>query len=117
MTFSFGSLEKAEAFDPEWLEYDAQKICSLKGSTVQGGVGPFGLLTLASEKLEEYTPVFFRVFKAQNTYKVLMCSDATRSLIYSYMGTIQPNFFFLLPYNMIQLIECFFLAKNGTGLR
>lgn len=63
MTCSIGSLEKAELFNPKWLEYDSQKICSLKGSTVQGGVGPFGLLTLASEKLEEYTFVFFRVFK------------------------------------------------------
>uniref|UniRef100_A0A162ACK7 Beta-fructofuranosidase n=1 Tax=Daucus carota subsp. sativus TaxID=79200 RepID=A0A162ACK7_DAUCS len=90
VTFSFGSLEKAEPFDPEWLEYDAQKICSLKGSTVQGGVGPFGLLTLASQELEEYTPVFFRVFKAQNTHKVLMCSDATRSSLTE--GLYRPSF-------------------------
>ncbi|KAK1404706.1 beta-fructofuranosidase, insoluble isoenzyme 1-like [Heracleum sosnowskyi] len=90
VTFSFGSLEKAEAFDPEWPEYDAQKICSFKGSTVQGGVGPFGLLTLASEKLEEYTPVFFRVFKAQNKHKVLMCSDATRSSLME--GLYRPSF-------------------------
>ncbi|GMP50135.1 hypothetical protein CsSME_00016874 [Camellia sinensis var. sinensis] len=50
-----------------------------KGSTVQGGVGPFGLLTLASQHLEEYTPVFFRVFKAKDNHVVLMCSDATSS--------------------------------------
>ncbi|KAL1821243.1 hypothetical protein DCAR_0417633 [Daucus carota subsp. sativus] len=90
VTFSFKSLAKAEPFDPKWLEYDAEKICSLKGSTVQGGVGPFGLLTLASEKLEEYTPVFFRVFKAQNTHKVLMCSDATRSSLKE--GLYRPSF-------------------------
>ena len=95
MTFSFKSLAKAEPFDPKWLEYDAEKICSLKGSTVQGGVGPFGLLTLASEKLEEYTPVFFRVFKAQNTHKVLMCSDATRSLLNSCIKKYNQSF--LLP--------------------
>ncbi|KAK6147226.1 hypothetical protein DH2020_018138 [Rehmannia glutinosa] len=81
VTFSFNSLDNAEPFDPSWDRYDAQKICSQKGSTVQGGLGPFGLLTLASENLEEYTPVFFRVFKDQNKHLVLMCSDASRSTL------------------------------------
>ncbi|GAA0184721.1 hypothetical protein LIER_32009 [Lithospermum erythrorhizon] len=82
VTFSFASLDKAEPFDPSWDKYDAQKVCSQKGSSVEGGLGPFGLLTLASSKLEEYTPVFFRVFKAQhNKHVVLMCSDASRSSI------------------------------------
>ncbi|PIN02855.1 Beta-fructofuranosidase (invertase) [Handroanthus impetiginosus] len=79
VTFSFNSLDRAEPFDPSWDRYDAQKICSQKGSTVQGGLGPFGLLTLASQNLEEYTPVFFRVFRAQDKHLVLMCSDASRS--------------------------------------
>ncbi|KAL0289690.1 UNVERIFIED_CONTAM: Beta-fructofuranosidase, insoluble isoenzyme 1 [Sesamum radiatum] len=84
VTFSFNSLDKAEPFDPSWDKYDAQKLCSQKGSTVQGGLGPFGLLTLASENLEEFTPVFFRVFKAQdNKHLVLMCSDASRSTLMS----------------------------------
>ncbi|KAK6139955.1 hypothetical protein DH2020_026331 [Rehmannia glutinosa] len=81
VTFSFNSLDNAEPFDPSWDRYDAQKLCSQKGSTVQGGLGPFGLLTLASENLEEYTPVFFRVFKDQNKHLVLMCSDASRSTL------------------------------------
>ncbi|KAL0347032.1 UNVERIFIED_CONTAM: Beta-fructofuranosidase, insoluble isoenzyme 1 [Sesamum calycinum] len=67
VTFSFNSLDKAETFDPSWDRYDAQKICGQKGSTVEGGLGPFGLLTLASENLEEYTPVFFRVFKLKTS--------------------------------------------------
>ncbi|GAA0185826.1 hypothetical protein LIER_33114 [Lithospermum erythrorhizon] len=80
VTFSFSSLDKAEPFDPSWDMHDAQKLCSQKGSTVEGGLGPFGLLTLASEKLEEYTPVFFRIFKAQdNKHVILMCSDASSS--------------------------------------
>ncbi|KAF5956316.1 hypothetical protein HYC85_003541 [Camellia sinensis] len=79
VTFSFPSLDKAEAFDPSWVNMDAQELCKHKGSTVQGGVGPFGLLTLASQHLEEYTPVFFRVFKAKDNHVVLMCSDATSS--------------------------------------
>ncbi|XP_063946686.1 beta-fructofuranosidase, insoluble isoenzyme 3 isoform X2 [Daucus carota subsp. sativus] len=77
-TFSFESLDKAESFDPKWMNLDAQDVCNLMGSTVIGGLGPFGLLTLASEKLEEYTPVFFRIFKTQEKHKVLMCSDAKR---------------------------------------
>ncbi|XP_059646665.1 beta-fructofuranosidase, insoluble isoenzyme 1 [Cornus florida] len=87
-TFSFPSLDKAEPFDPSWT--DAQEVCSKKGSTVQGGVGPFGLLTLASEKLEEYTPVFFRLFKAKDKHVVLMCSDATRSSLKT--GLYNPSF-------------------------
>ncbi|KAI3472089.1 hypothetical protein Pfo_029377 [Paulownia fortunei] len=81
VNFSFDSLDKVEPFDPSWDRYDAQKLCSQKGSTVQGGLGPFGLLTLASANLEEYTPVFFRVFKAQDKHVVLMCSDASRSTL------------------------------------
>lgn len=78
VTFSFKSLDKAEPFDPKWMNLDALDVCDLMGSTVNGGLGPFGLLTLASEKLEEYTPVFFRIFKAQEKHKVLMSSDAKR---------------------------------------
>lgn len=76
VTFSFSSLDKVEAFNPMWV--NAQDICAQKGSKVQGGIGPFGLLTLASKKLEEFTPVFFRIFKAPNKHVVLMCSDARR---------------------------------------
>ncbi|KAI3472090.1 hypothetical protein Pfo_029378 [Paulownia fortunei] len=73
--------EKVEIKGITAAQIDAQKLCSQKGSTVQGGLGPFGLLTLASENLEEYTPVFFRVFKAQDKHLVLMCSDASRSTL------------------------------------
>ncbi|KAJ0089139.1 hypothetical protein Patl1_32574 [Pistacia atlantica] len=89
VTFSFPSLDKAEPFDPSWV--DAEKLCGKKGSTVKGGVGPFGLLTLASEKLEEYTPVFFRIFKAPNKHVVLMCSDATSSSLRP-TGLYKPSF-------------------------
>ncbi|GAB4833365.1 Invertase [Ancistrocladus abbreviatus] len=78
VTFSFPSLENAEAFDPSWT--NAQDLCGQMGSTVVGGLGPFGLLTLASDELDEFTAVFFRVFKAQNNkHVVLMCSDDSRS--------------------------------------
>ncbi|XP_026413787.1 beta-fructofuranosidase, insoluble isoenzyme 1-like isoform X1 [Papaver somniferum] len=77
VTFRIPSLENAEVFDPSWV--DAQQLCGEKGAAVQGGIGPFGLLTLASKELEEYTAVFFRVFKAQDKYVVLMGSGGGRS--------------------------------------
>ncbi|XP_024981411.1 beta-fructofuranosidase, insoluble isoenzyme 3-like isoform X1 [Cynara cardunculus var. scolymus] len=82
--FSFSSLDKAEWYEEEWGEFPqhdlGKSICGVRGATVQGGLGPFGFLTLASHKLEEYTPVFFRIFKiADNKHKVLLCSDATPS--------------------------------------
>ncbi|KAL7133597.1 hypothetical protein ABFS83_12G151800 [Erythranthe nasuta] len=92
VVFSFDSLDKAEPFDSNWDRYDAQKLCSQKGSTVEGGLGPFGILTLASENLEEYTPVFFRVFKAKDEHIVLMCSDATRSTLKEGNGAYRPSF-------------------------
>ncbi|GLT62695.1 hypothetical protein SLA2020_353120 [Shorea laevis] len=88
VTFSFPSLDKAEPFDPSWV--DAQQLCGQKGSKVRGGLGPFGLLTLASENLEEFTPVFFRIFKATNKYIVLMCSDARSSSLKE--GLYKPSF-------------------------
>ena len=88
------SLETAEQFDPTWV--NAQDLCAQKGSTVEGGVGPFGLLTLASAGLEEYTPVFFRVFKAMNDnttkHVVLMCSDASPSSLTSDPTMYKPSF-------------------------
>lgn len=84
VTFTFSSLDKAELYDKKWekfpLENLAKSICGIKGANVQGGLGPFGLMTLASSKLQEYTPVFFRIFKTiDNKHKVLFCSDATPS--------------------------------------
>ncbi|KAG5582770.1 hypothetical protein H5410_053397 [Solanum commersonii] len=92
VTFSFSSLKNAEEFDPSWTDLYAKDVCAIRGSSVQGGLGPFGLLTLASENLEEYTPVFFRVFKIQDKYKVLMCSDASRSSARSNPKMYKPSF-------------------------
>ncbi|KAK0584771.1 hypothetical protein LWI29_018390 [Acer saccharum] len=89
VTFSLPSLDKAEKYDPSWD--DAQKLCFQKGSDVKGGIGPFGLLTLASKNLEEFTPVFFRIFKASNNkHVVLMCSDARSSSLKD--GLYKPTF-------------------------
>ncbi|CAN1190389.1 Beta-fructofuranosidase, insoluble isoenzyme 1, partial [Linum perenne] len=72
VTFTFKSLDRAEQFDPKWADLPAQDVCNVRGSTVQGGVGLFGILTLASENLEEYTPVQFRVLKRGHKHVVLM---------------------------------------------
>ncbi|RCV15058.1 hypothetical protein SETIT_3G028300v2 [Setaria italica] len=71
--FEIPKLEAAEKFDPKWLQ-DPGKLCS-----ESGGVGPFGLIAMASGDLQEQTAIFFRVFKHDDMYKVLMCMDLTRS--------------------------------------
>ncbi|CAL1360557.1 unnamed protein product [Linum trigynum] len=90
VTFSFRSLDRAEPFDPKWADLPAQDVCHQKGSTVPGGLGPFGLLTVASEKLGEFTPVMFRVFKKGGKHVVLFCSDATSSSLAK--GLYKPSF-------------------------
>lgn len=104
MTFTFDSLDKAEPFDPRWDRYDAQKVCGQRGSTIQGGLGPFGILALASNNLKEYTAVFFRVFKATDKHLVLMCSDASRlvelkidklNMLFLSWGVINMHLFYI----------------------
>lgn len=57
-----------------------QLLCSEKGALNKGEIGPFGLLVLSSKNLEEYTAVFFRVFRDhKDKLVVLMCSDQSRS--------------------------------------
>ncbi|EPS71507.1 hypothetical protein M569_03251, partial [Genlisea aurea] len=94
VTFSFDGLEKSELFDPKWNAHDAQSVCGRRDSTVEGGLGPFGLVTLASENMEEFTPVFFRVFKHDNDNRhlILMCSDASRSSLKKEVGAYRPSF-------------------------
>ncbi|EFH57688.1 ATCWINV4 [Arabidopsis lyrata subsp. lyrata] len=92
VTFYVGSLEKAETFDPSF-KFKPLDLCKIKGSNVRGGVGPFGLITLATPDLEEYTPVFFRVFKDTKTHKpkVLMCSDARPSSLKQDKGPLAKD--------------------------
>ncbi|KAJ8754759.1 hypothetical protein K2173_012148 [Erythroxylum novogranatense] len=101
VTFSFPSLKKAEPFDPNWSKLPAIDVCAQRGSHKQGGLGPFGLLTLASRNLEEFTPIFFRIFKDIEKHKVLLCSDARRFINFIYFffnisslgaGLYKPSF-------------------------
>ncbi|CAM0901550.1 unnamed protein product [Alopecurus aequalis] len=78
VVFEIPALEGAENLEPNGL-LDPQMLCGQKGASVVGGVGPFGLLVLASGDMQEHTSVFFRVFKHDGKYKVLMCTDLTRS--------------------------------------
>ncbi|XP_075112270.1 beta-fructofuranosidase, insoluble isoenzyme CWINV1-like isoform X1 [Nicotiana tabacum] len=82
ISFAAKTLEKAEIWEANWT--NPQKICSIKGATVKGGIGPFGLLVLASDDMQEYTAIFFRIFKGENNnnFIVLMCSDQSRSSLH-----------------------------------
>ncbi|XP_057978474.1 beta-fructofuranosidase, cell wall isozyme-like isoform X1 [Malania oleifera] len=80
ISFKIKDFKRAEALNPSWT--NPQDLCTQKGASVKGGLGPFGLLVLASKGLEEYTAVFFRIFKSKNGYVVLMCSDQSRSSLY-----------------------------------
>lgn len=68
---------EAEPFDANWIG-DPSKLCRENGVDSKGGIGPFGLFVLASQDLEENTAIYFRIFRANGNYKVLMCTDSTR---------------------------------------
>uniref|UniRef100_A0ACD5UX40 Uncharacterized protein n=2 Tax=Avena sativa TaxID=4498 RepID=A0ACD5UX40_AVESA len=78
VVFEIPALDGAENLDTNQL-LDPQRLCGEKGASVPGGVGPFGLLVLASSDLQEHTSIFFRVFRHDGKYKVLMCTDLRRS--------------------------------------
>ncbi|KAF7826449.1 Beta-fructofuranosidase, cell wall isozyme [Senna tora] len=80
VSFEVNEFEMAEELESSSGVLDPQLMCGQKGASVKGALGPFGLLVLASKGLQEYTAVFFRVFRNRhNKYMVLMCSDQTRS--------------------------------------
>ncbi|KAJ8442928.1 hypothetical protein Cgig2_022294 [Carnegiea gigantea] len=81
ISFKVSDVKNVEKFETSWT--NPQLLCSQKGASVKGGLGPFGLLTLASKGLEEYTAVFFRIFKGYDKFVVLMCSDQSRSSLNS----------------------------------
>ncbi|KAL8139803.1 hypothetical protein V2J09_005824 [Rumex salicifolius] len=51
ISFGISDFSKAEKFDPSWT--DAHSLCNEKGASVEGSIGPFGLLIMASKGLEE----------------------------------------------------------------
>ncbi|TVU38202.1 hypothetical protein EJB05_11559, partial [Eragrostis curvula] len=76
--FELLALDTAENFDPSWL-LDIEKHCREADASVESDVGPFGLIVLATDNMEEHTTVHFRVYKSQQKYTILMCSDLRRS--------------------------------------
>ncbi|VAH86091.1 unnamed protein product [Triticum turgidum subsp. durum] len=76
--FELTSIDNADPFDPSWL-LDVEKHCREAGASVSGGIGPFGLVVLASDNMEEHTAVHFRVYKSEHKYMILMCSDLRSS--------------------------------------
>ncbi|GMJ15754.1 ARABIDOPSIS THALIANA CELL WALL INVERTASE 1 [Hibiscus trionum] len=75
--FELPELEEAEFMDTNLV--DPQLICDKQDSSVTGKYGPFGLLALATKDLTERTAIFFRVFRGDKGYVVLMCSEQKRS--------------------------------------
>ncbi|XP_045788068.1 beta-fructofuranosidase, cell wall isozyme-like [Trifolium pratense] len=79
ISFEVNELEKAQELDLSW-KMDPQHLCNENGAKMNGvGLGPFGLLVLASKDMQEYTRIFFKVFRANKKHVVLMCSDQSRS--------------------------------------
>jgi len=79
ISFEVSKLTEAEVLD-NWT--DPQILCSQKGSSIKSELGPFGLLVFASEGLQEFTSVFFRIFRYQHKYLVLLCSDQSRLIFF-----------------------------------
>jgi beta-fructofuranosidase len=78
ISFEVNELEKAQELDLSW-KMDPQHLCNENGTKMNGvGLGPFGLLVLASKDMQEYTRIFFKVFRANKKHVVLMCSDQSR---------------------------------------
>ncbi|XP_078168394.1 beta-fructofuranosidase, insoluble isoenzyme 7-like isoform X2 [Carex rostrata] len=78
--FELPSLEGAESFDNSFL-LDPSKLCDEITPFDEGGIGPFGLFVLTSdiEGEEEYTAIYFRIYKSSDRYMTLMCSDLKSS--------------------------------------
>ncbi|KAL9400068.1 hypothetical protein Peur_009029 [Populus x canadensis] len=79
VSFELLNLEDAEILDPSWT--DPQLLCSQKKASVRGKLGPFGLLAFATKDLKEQTAIYFRIFRSNHKYIVLMCSDQSRSSV------------------------------------
>jgi hypothetical protein len=57
---------------------EAVYSCAEVGSGKQGYYGPFGLLVLASEDLQEYTSVYFYFTYIDGKWAALVCNDQSR---------------------------------------
>lgn len=80
--FALPDLKQAEGLEVN--ANNAQQICSERGSSRSGVVGPFGLLVLASDDQSEQTAVFFYIVSSGGgSLSALVCSDQSRSSLSS----------------------------------
>jgi beta-fructofuranosidase len=97
--FELASIDSADPFDPSWL-FDVERHCREAGASAKGGIGPFGLVVLASDNMEEHIAVHFRVYKSQKSHMILMCSDLRRLVL-----TVFALIF-------VSLLHIYFLSEN-----
>ncbi|KAG5524666.1 hypothetical protein RHGRI_031367 [Rhododendron griersonianum] len=90
---------------------DPQLLCSQNQASVEGLLGPFGLLVLASKDLTEQTAIFFRIFRSHSKYVVLMCSDQSRQLIQTRKGMFSSDHITMV------LLGTLFFFMNRSSLR
>ncbi|KAH7286246.1 hypothetical protein KP509_33G065700 [Ceratopteris richardii] len=76
-TFDLPEINDAEIMDVS--AENAQLMCSEKGASRNGVIGPFGFLVLATDDEMEHTAIFFVVVNSKDGWKVLVCSDQSRS--------------------------------------
>jgi hypothetical protein len=106
------TLDKADPFDPSWL-LDTENHCREADATAPGGLGPFGVVVLASENLEEHTAVHFRVYKAQHKHMILMCSDLRRLInTYGFASFFLACSHQLISESCLSDLHCINLSKN-----
>lgn len=80
----FGMPNKSSGEDATGLLAETgQLACSQSGSGHRGHFGPFGVLVLATEDMEEHTAVFFHMVhdSSKESWRTLVCSDQSRSSI------------------------------------
>ncbi|MCO5570534.1 hypothetical protein L7F22_024257 [Adiantum nelumboides] len=75
----FELLERNQAEMIDVSALNVEQICSEKGASRSGVLGPFGLLVLASDDLVEQTAIFFVIVESRDGWKVVVCSDQSRS--------------------------------------
>ncbi|KAL2319831.1 hypothetical protein Fmac_028800 [Flemingia macrophylla] len=72
ISFEVNDLEKAQTLDPSW-KLDPQLLCSGgNGTKVKRGLGPFGLLVLASKGMQEH---IYMISNDMTTYGVFVDVD------------------------------------------
>ncbi|KAG5524663.1 hypothetical protein RHGRI_031367 [Rhododendron griersonianum] len=91
VSFVLPKFEETEMMEQNLV--DPQLLCSQNQASVEGLLGPFGLLVLASKDLTEQTAIFFRIFRSHSKYVVLMSSlrDEVEKTTYGAFVDVDPS--------------------------